>query len=115
MADKYIKQELKRLIKMVCKWKKFPIHAWYVGDEHIHLYLTIPPKYSASYAVALIKGKTSAWVKKKSKKFPKGTLWSTGYFISTVGLNEIAIKKYVENQRHHQVDLVQGKIPFWSR
>lgn len=115
LADTYIKQELKRMFKMIGKWKGFPIHAWHVGDEHIHLHLTIPPKYSISYAVAVIKGKSSAWIKKKTTKFPKGTLWSTGYFISTVGLNEYAVKKYVENQSHHQVDLVQDKLPFWRR
>jgi putative transposase len=115
LVDNYIKQELKRIFKMIGKWKGFPIHAWHVGDEHIHLHLTIPPKYSVSYAVAIIKGKSSAWIKKKTNKFPKGTLWSTGYFVSTVGLNEMAVKRYVENQRHHQVELVQEKLPFWRR
>lgn len=115
LADKYIKQELKRTIKMVCKWKGFPIHAWHVGDEHIHLYVTVPPKYSISYAVAVIKGKTSAWIKKKTTKFPQGSLWSVGYFISTVGLNEIAVQRYVQNQSHHQVELIQEKLPFWKK
>jgi putative transposase len=115
LADKHIKYELKNIIKMVCKWKKFKIHAWYIGDEHIHLYVTIPPKYSVSYAVSVIKGKTSAWIKKKTKKIPKGTLWSVGYFVSTVGLNELVIQRYVQNQSHHQIDMVQEKLPFWRR
>ena len=108
LADRYIKQELKREIKMICKWKGFIIHAWHIGDEHIHLYITIPPKYSVSYAMSIIKGK--AWMKKHTKKFPAGSLWNRGYFASTVGLNEYAVKKYVENQHHHQVDLVQQKL-----
>jgi hypothetical protein len=91
--------------KSICKRKGFVVHAWHTGDEHIRLYLTIPPKYSASYAVAVIKGKTSAWIKKKTRKFPKGTLWNRGCFISTVGLNELVVKRYVENQRHHQKEL----------
>ena len=115
LADKYIKQELKRTIKMVCKWKGFPIHAWHVGDEHIHMYITVPPKYSISYAVSVIKGKTSAWIKKKTTKFPKGPLWSVGYFISTAGLNEVAVRRYVQNQSHHQIELIQSKIPFWKK
>jgi len=115
LTDRYIKQELKRTFKLIAKWKGFRIQAWHVGDEHIHLYVTIPPKYSVSYAMAILKGKSSAWIKKKTTKFPKGTLWERGYFVSTVGLNEQAIKRYVQNQQHHQIDLVQEKLPFWRR
>lgn len=111
LEDKYIKQELKRIIKLICEWKGFPIHAWHIGDEHIHLFITIPPTYSVSYAVAIIKGKSSAWLKKQTKKFPKGTLWNRGYFISTVGINELVVKRYVENQRHHQKE--QIPLPFF--
>jgi putative transposase len=87
---------------MIAKWKDFTIHAWYIGDEHIHLYFTIPPKYSIAYAVAVMKGKSSAWIKKKTHKFPPGTLWCRGYFITTIGINEFAVKKYIENQRRYQ-------------
>jgi len=102
LADNYIKAELKRIFKMIAKWKDFTIHAWYIGDEHIHLYFTIPPKYSIAYAVAVMKGKSSAWIKKKTHKFPPGTLWCRGYFITTIGINEFAVKKYIENQRRYQ-------------
>jgi len=115
LADTYIKQEMKRTFKQIAVWKGFVIRAWHVGDDHIHLYITIPPKYSVSYAMAILKGKSSAWIKKKTKKFPKGTLWERGYFISTVGLNEHAVRRYVENQSHHQIDLEQQHISFWSR
>jgi len=90
---------------MICKWKGFKILAWHVGDEHVHVYLTIPPKYSVAYAVAIIKGKSSAWLKKKTKKLPEGSLWARGYFISTIGLNHMAVKKYIENQQKYQKDL----------
>jgi len=114
LGDRFIKQELRRIIKMIAKWKGFPIHAWHVGDEHIHLYLSIPPKYSVAYAVQMIKGKSSAWIKKKTKKFPLGTLWCRGYFVSTTGLDEHMIRNYIQNQQHHQVELVQPKLPFWN-
>ena len=109
MADTYIKQELMRLFKLICKWKGFMIRAWHVGDEHIHLIISIPPKYSVSYAIGVLKGKSSAWIKKKTKKLPKGTLWARGYFVSTIGLDEVMVKQYVENQQHHQVDV--PKLP----
>jgi len=109
MADIYIKQELMRLFKTICKWKGFVVRAWHVGDEHIHLIISIPPKFSVAYAIGILKGKSSAWIKKKTKKLPKGTLWARGYFVSTVGLDEAIVKKYVQNQQHHQIDI--PKLP----
>lgn len=111
LADTYIKQELKRMFKQIAKWKNLVIYAWYVGDEHIHLHIAIPPKYSIAYIIQILKGKTSGWIKKKTKKFPKGALWARGYYVSTVGINEFAVKQYVLNQHKHQVD--QSRLKFY--
>ena len=111
LADTYIKQELKREIKTIAHWKQCTIYAWHIGDEHIHLVMSIPPKYSVSYIIQVLKGKTSTWIKKKTKKFPRGALWGRGYFVSTVGANENAVKRYVQDQSHHQVTLTQPKFP----
>lgn len=105
LADKYIKAELKRIFKQVAKWKKFVIHAWHVGDDHVHLVITIPPKYSVSYSMQVLKGKSSAWIKKKTKKLPKGSLWERGYFVSTIGLDEHMVKNYVDNQHARHSEL----------
>ena len=105
MADTYIKHELKRIFKLIAKWKGFTIRAWHIGDEHIHLYVSIPPKYSVSFAIGIIKGKSSAWIKKKNKKYPKGSLWARGYFVSTIGINEYALKRYITHQQHEQVEI----------
>ena len=111
LADKYIKLEMKRIFKLISKWKGFIIIKWHVGDEHIHLYISIPPKHSVSYAIGILKGKSSSWIKKKNKKmFPKGSLWSRGYFVSTIGLNEFALRKYIENQEKYKVEM--QKLPF---
>ena len=109
MADSYIKAELKRIFKQIAKWKSLAIFSWHVGDEHVHLYISIPPKYSVAYAVNILKGKSSTWIKKKTKKIPKGSFWARGYFVSTIGINEFAVRKYIENQRRYQVDI--PKLP----
>jgi len=109
MADKYIKAELGRIFKQIAQWKKLQIYAWHIGDEHIHLYVGIPPKYSVAYVVGILKGKSSSWLKKKTKKIPKGSFWGRGYYVSTVGLDEMMVKRYVENQQHHQVEM--PKLP----
>ena len=110
MADKYIKQEIKRIFKQICKWKGFVMTGWHVGDEHIHLVIMIPPKYSISYVMSILKGKSSSWIKKKTKKIPKGSFWARGYFVTTVGVNEMMVRNYVKHQEHHQVEL--PKLPF---
>ena len=113
MTSPYIKAELKRIFKLICRWKGFVIRAWHVGDEHIHLYLTIPPKHSVSFAVAVLKGKSSAWIKKKNQNISKGSYWARGYFVSTIGINEFALRKYIQNQHHQQVDPPQ--LPFKAK
>ena len=115
LADTYIKQELKRMFKQIATWKGLRIYAWHIGDEHIHLHIGIPPKYSIAYIIQILKGKTSGWLKKKTKKFPKGVLWARGYFVSTVGINEQAVYNYVNNQKHNQVDLEQLKLNLSAR
>jgi len=105
LADNYIKQEIKRTFKFIAKWKGFKIIEWHIGDEHIHLYLIVPPKYSISYVIQVLKSKSSNWLKKKTKKFPRGALWARGYFVSTIGIDEFAIKNYIKNQEHRKVDL----------
>ena len=115
LGDRYIKLELQKMFKYIAKWKKLHIHAWHIGEEHVHLYLSIPPKYSVAYITQVLKGKTSMWIKKKTKKFPQGTLWARGYFVSTIGLNEHQTKNYILNQSHHQVELVQQKFNWFKR
>ena len=110
LADSYIKQQLKQMFNQIARWKGLRIYAWHVGDEHIHLHLAIPPKYSIAYVIQILKAKTSGWLKKKTKKFPKGVLWSRGYFVTTLGADEAAVKRYVQDQSHHQVDLSQLKL-----
>jgi putative transposase len=114
LADQYIKQELKRILKIIAKWKGVGIRSWHVGDEHIHLHITIPPKFSVAYVIQILKGKSSAWLRKKTKRFPDGALWARGYFVSTLGLDEYAVKRYIENQQHHQIELIQQKLKFFS-
>ena len=64
----YIKKEMDRIIRTVCRWKGFEIIDLSVQTDHVHLTIIISPKYSISYAMSIIKGKSSAWVKKKNHR-----------------------------------------------
>lgn len=105
-----VAKEIRRIIRLVCQWKGLEILEGRICSDHIHLVLVISPKHSVSYAMSIIKGKSSAWVKKKSKKYrdlcSKGSLWARGYFVSTVGIEEEVIKRYVRHQsKHNQIQL----------
>jgi putative transposase len=108
--SKWLQDEFKRIFKSISRWKKFEIKGMYVGEDHIHLYIMIPPKYSVAYAVNVLKGKSSSWIKKKTKKIAKGSFWNRGYFVSTIGISDKAIKRYIANQDRPKIEDIQLKL-----
>jgi len=104
------RQEVRRVIRMICKWKKIEILEGNVQHDHIHMCIIIPPTYSISYVMSMIKGKSSAWLRKKYKKLKRAcgahSLWARGYYVSTIGLEEWQVRKYVRHQQeHNQIQL----------
>ena len=72
--------------------------------DHIHMLLIIPPKYSVADVVAQLKARTSGLLRKKFDWLAKvywkeNIVWSPGYFVSTVGINEQQIRKYIKYQQ----------------
>ena len=80
--------------------------------DHIHLYVAIPPKYSVSYIVGYLKGKSSLMIfdRHANLKYKYGNrhFWCRGYYVDTVGRNEKAINEYVKNQL--QEDMITDQI-----
>jgi putative transposase len=116
VIDEEIKTALKWSIKHTCDWKNIKIIKGVVGQEHVYLYLQIPPKYSISDAMKWIKGKNS---EKLLKTFPKlgkqywgRHLWARGYFVSTIGITDEIIKKYIEK---HQEEEKQEFLNKWEQ
>jgi putative transposase len=70
--------------------------------DHIHLCLSIPPKYAVSAIVGYIKGKSAMIVferySKHKRNFKSHSFWARGYFVSTVGLDEAKIRQYIKDQ-----------------
>jgi putative transposase len=74
-----------------------------VLENHVHMVIIIPPKYSVSEVIGRIKGRTSSYLRKRFSRLAKvygkeGTVWSPGYYVSTVGIEEDKILAYVRNQ-----------------
>ena len=79
------------------------IVSYHVQEEHIHMVMIIPPKYAVSEVIGRVKGQTASRMRKKFgwlKKvyWKEDVVWSPGYFVSTVGIDEEKILKYVDWQ-----------------
>ena len=86
-----------------------------VQIDHLHMVMIIPPKYGVSDVIGMIKGRTASNLRKKFRWLEKvywneNVVWSPGYFVSTVGLDEEKIKSYVKWQRSQ--DSGQAKLAF---
>lgn len=97
------------MFEYITKWKHWEILELNIQEDHIHLILLATPRDSVSYIMQILKGKSSAWMKKKIKRthglYEKESLWARGYFVSTIGIDEFIIKRYVKHQHHtNEVD-----------
>ena len=86
-----------------------------VQEDHVHLVVSFPPRHSITKVVQIMKANTGRALKEKFEFLKKrywgsGGMWSTGYFVSTVGLDEEMIKRYVKYQEDE--DLGQTKFEF---
>ena len=72
--------------------------------DHIHIILVIPPKYSVSNVIGDIKRDSSRELRKKFEYLRRGrdSMWSIGYFVSSVGLDESRVRRYVQNQEKQE-------------
>ena len=90
------------------------IERYSIREDHVHLIIIIPPRYSVSGVVGKIKTNTSREVRKSfewvKKIYYRDEFWSRGFFSSTVGINEDMIKKYVEFQE--KIDKGQMQLNF---
>lgn len=97
-----IKKDIVEIIKNLCKWKGVQIIEGHAISDHIHLLVSIPPKLSVSEFMGYLKGKSAMMIFDRHAnlkyKFGNRHFWSTGYYVSTVGLNEATIAKYVREQ-----------------
>ena len=75
--------------------------------DHVHMLVNIPPKYSVAQFVGYLKGKSALMIFDRhvnlKYKFGNRQFGAEGYYVSTVGLNEATIKKYIQEQEKHDI------------
>ena len=103
------RQSLQDIIRLLCKYKGVEIIEGHMMIDHVHLLLSIPPKISVSSFMGYLKGKSALMMFDKHAnlkyKFGNRHFWAEGYYVSTVGLNETTIRKYIEDQEKHDITL----------
>ena len=101
------RESIKEIIKSLCKYKGVEIIEGHLMADHVHMLVSIPPKYSVSSIMGYLKGKSALMIfdKHANLKYKFGNMhfWSEGYYVSTVGLNEATIAKYIREQEKHDI------------
>ena len=116
-----IRKDIGEILRKLCKYKGVEIIEGHMMPDHIHMLLSIPPKYSVSSVMGYLKGKSAFMIFERhaNLKYRYGNrhFWSEGYYVSTVGLNEATIKKYIEEQEQRdqaldRLSVKEYKDPF---
>ncbi len=96
-----VRNKIGGIIRDLCRQKGVELLECHAMPDHIHLLLCIPPKYSIANTVGFIKGKSAIRIHRDilgTKRMTGLSFWATGYCVSTVGLDEEMIKKYIKEQ-----------------
>ena len=97
-----IKEDIGIILRKLCQQKSVEIIEAQACPDHIHMLISIPPKYSVSQIMGYLKGKSSLMIfdRHANLKYKYGNrhFWARGYFVDTVGRNKKAIKAYIQNQ-----------------
>ena len=101
------KESVRDILKQLCAYKDVEIIEGHLMPDHVHMLVSIPPKLSVSQFMGYLKGKSSLMLFDKHAnlkyKFGNRHFWAEGYYVSTVGLNEATIKKYIQEQESHDI------------
>ena len=101
------KESLRDILRTLCKYKGEEVHEGQMMKDHVHMLVSIPPKISVSGFMGYLKGKSALMMFEKHAnlkyKFGNRHFWSEGYYVSTVGLNEAAIAKYIREQEQQDI------------
>ena len=97
-----IKYDIGQMLRKLCEYKGVEIIEAEACKDHIHMLVSIPPKYSVAQIMGYLKGKSSLMIFEKyanlKYKYGNRHFWCRGYYVSTVGRNKRAIQEYIRNQ-----------------
>lgn len=96
-----LRGQVGRILRELCEQRDVELVEGNAQPDHIHMCLSIPPKYSVSHTIGFLKGKSAVRIHREllqAKRMTDLHFWSKGYCVSTVGLDEERIRKYIREQ-----------------
>jgi len=97
-----LRQQLGDLLRQLAMQRESRIEEGHLMGDHVHMLVSIPPKYSVSQVVGYLKGKSAIHIARtfmgKPRNFTGESFWARGYFVSTVGRDEQEIREYIKKQ-----------------
>ena len=119
-----IKADIGKILRQLCKQKEVEIIEAEACADHIHMLISVPPKYSISQIMGFLKGKSSLMIFDRHAnlkyKYGNRNFWARGYYVDTVGRNKKQIQEYIKNQLREdqiadQMSLKEYIDPFTGR
>ncbi len=108
-----LRKDLGQILRRLATQKESEVIEGTLKADHVHMVVSIPPKYSVSQVVGYVKGKSAIWVARvtgSKRNFVGQNFWARGYCVSRVGLDEETIRAYVRTQEEADKKLDQLKI-----
>ena len=106
-----LRRYLGELFRKLAEQKESRIEEGHLMPDHVHMLISIPPKYAVSQVVGYIKGKSAIHLARvygeHKRNFVGQSFWARGYFVSTVGRDEAVIQRYIQDQEHEDKRLDQ--------
>ena len=114
-----VRQQLGEIFHELAKQKESQIVEGHLMADHVHMCISIPPKYAVSSVVGFIKGKSAISIARnflgRKRNFTGESFWARGYFVSTVGLEEEVARQYIRRQEQEEERLEQLNMTWGSR
>lgn len=110
-----LRKELGAIFRALAEQRESQIIEGHILVDHVHMLVSIPPKFSVAQVVGYIKGKSAIQIARtfigKRRNFTGENFWARGYFVSTVGRDEQTIRQYIRNQEAE--DKRQDQLQLW--
>ena len=111
---KELRPKIGAVFRELARRKGCEIEEGHVMVDHVHMMISIPPKYAVSQVVAYIKGKSAIHIARtyqnRKRNFVGAHFWARGYFVSTVGRDEAVVREYIRNQEKEDIRVDQGDL-----
>ena len=109
-----LRQHLAGVFRELARQRESEIEEGHLMPDHVHMMISIPPKYSVSQVVGYIKGKSAIHIARvygeNRRNFVGQHFWARGYFVSTVGRDEEVIRRYIRHQEAEDTRLEQMQL-----